>query len=47
MNPRLYTIFWSLSLYDLYVPTQRYEDEINKAKAAIKELEESQDMVSL
>ena len=47
MNCRLYAIFWSLSLYDLYVPTKRYEDEISKAKQAIKELGDSQDMVSI
>ena len=45
VSPRLYTTFWSLSLYDLYVPTARYEEEVRKAKEAIKELEEKMDMV--
>ena len=45
MSPKLYTTFWSLCLYDLYVPTGRYEDEIRKAHEAIKELEDKIDIV--
>lgn len=46
MSPKLYATFWALSLYDLYVPTSRYDDEIRKAREAIKELEEKLDMVT-
>ena len=45
VSVRLYTTFWSLSLYDLYTPTGRYDDEINKAKQAIREIENNPDMV--
>ena len=46
MSPKLYATFWSLCLYDLYVPTGRYENEVQKAHEAIKELEDKLDMVS-
>ena len=46
MSPKLYTTFWTLSLYDLYVPTARYEEEVRKAREAIKELEDKIDMVT-
>ena len=46
ISPKLYTTFWGLSLYDLYVPTGRYEEEVRKAREAIKELEDKLDMVS-
>lgn len=42
---RLYTTFWVLSTYDLYVPTGRYDEEIGRAKQAIKDLDSSSDMV--
>ena len=45
INCRLFTAFWSLSLYDLYVPAKRYEDEISRARQAIKDLDSDQDMV--
>ena len=47
MSPKLYTTFWVLSLYDLYVPTARYEDEVRKAREAIKDVDDKSDMVSL
>ena len=40
-----YVAFWSLSLYDLHVPKDRYNDEINKAKDVIQVLENNQEMV--
>lgn len=42
---KLYTTFWSLSLYDLYVPVTRYEEEVGKLEQAIKALDDSSDMV--
>lgn len=42
---RLYTAFWSLALYDLYVPVKRYEEEVKKAQQAIQQLEENLDLV--
>lgn len=47
ISHRLYSTFWSLSLYDLYVPTGRYEDEINHAKQASRDVENNCDMVMM
>ncbi|KAL5460622.1 hypothetical protein EMCRGX_G034079 [Ephydatia muelleri] len=44
ISPRLFTTFWSLSLYDLYVPNGRYEEEIVKAKASIQSVEDNADL---
>ena len=41
-----YVAFWSLSLYDLHIPKERYNDEINKAKDVIQSLENNQEMVN-
>ncbi|PON53679.1 THO complex [Trema orientale] len=43
LSPDLYTTFWGLTLYDLYVPRNRYESEISKQHAALKALEEFSD----
>ena len=45
LSRRLYVVFWSLSLYDLHVPKDRYNEEIGKAKEAIQTLENNQEMV--
>lgn len=45
ISHRLYSTFWSLSLYDLYVPSSRYDDEINHAKQASRDVEGNSDMV--
>ncbi|XP_065885468.1 THO complex subunit 2-like isoform X2 [Dysidea avara] len=46
INIKLYTTFWSLSLYDLYVPATRYEEEVGKLEQAIKALDDGCDMAS-
>ncbi|KAL3502101.1 hypothetical protein ACH5RR_036550 [Cinchona calisaya] len=43
LSPDLYATFWGLTLYDLYVPRNRYESEIAKQHAALKALEELTD----
>ncbi|GKV20842.1 hypothetical protein SLEP1_g30901 [Rubroshorea leprosula] len=43
LSPDLYAAFWGLTLYDLYVPRNRYEAEIAKQHAALKALEELSD----
>ncbi|EEF34845.1 tho2 protein, putative [Ricinus communis] len=43
LSPDLYATFWGLTLYDLYVPRDRYESEIAKQHAALKALEELSD----
>ena len=45
INHRLYSTFWALSLYDLYVPTGRYDDEISRAKQACRDIENNNDLV--
>lgn len=39
-------VFWALTLYDLHVPKERYEEEISRAKDVITVLENNQEMVS-
>ena len=41
---KLYVTFWSLSLYDLQVPKERYESEIAKQKNAIAALSSEQNL---
>lgn len=43
MSPEIYTTFWSLSLSDIYVPRERYEEEIQKQKHALEEAEHKSD----
>ncbi|KAK9115903.1 hypothetical protein Sjap_014850 [Stephania japonica] len=43
LSPDLYATFWGLTLYDLYVPRNRYESEISKQHGALKALEEFSD----
>ncbi|KAG7016699.1 THO complex subunit 2 [Cucurbita argyrosperma subsp. argyrosperma] len=43
LSPDLFTTFWGLTLYDLYVPRSRYETEIAKQHSALKALEELSD----
>ncbi|KAK9750246.1 hypothetical protein RND81_02G181900 [Saponaria officinalis] len=43
LSPDLYATFWGLTLYDLYVPRNRYESEIAKQNAALRALEDLSD----
>ncbi|RDX96895.1 THO complex subunit 2, partial [Mucuna pruriens] len=43
LSPDLYATFWGLTLYDLYIPKNRYESEIAKLHASLKSLEELSD----
>jgi hypothetical protein len=36
LTPELYTCFWSLSLYDLYAPVERYQSEIKRKTSEMK-----------
>jgi THO complex subunit 2 len=38
-SPQFYTTFWQLTLYDIYVPTERYQAEIKKQKSLIAALD--------
>ena len=46
MSPQFCTTFWSLTMYDLYVPEQLYEKEIKKLKEAPAKLIENKDLNS-
>ncbi len=32
LTPELYTLFWTLTVHDLYVPTAAYESELTKVR---------------
>ncbi|XP_030637187.1 THO complex subunit 2 [Chanos chanos] len=44
LRPQFYVTFWSLSMYDLAVPHDAYEREVNKLKSQVKALEDNTDM---
>jgi THO complex subunit 2 len=41
LSVELYETFWSLSLYDIYVPKQRYETEISRLRNAVEAIQKS------
>ncbi|KAK7500593.1 hypothetical protein BaRGS_00008168 [Batillaria attramentaria] len=43
-TPRFYWTFWSLSMYDLKVPTNAYEKQIQQLRAQITQAEDNKDM---
>jgi len=47
ISPQLYTVFWSLSMYELYVPTERYEAEIHKLKSAFNNIDDNKELPSI
>jgi len=38
LSPQFYATFWSLSLYDVEVPVDRYKAEITKLRDSLKAL---------
>lgn len=38
--------FWSLSMYDLYTPSDRYDEEVAKLKKSIGEIDDNKEFVS-
>src|SRR5690348_8919981 len=44
ITPQLYVTFWTLSMYDLHVPTSSYQREIEKIKKNIQQLDESREV---
>ncbi|XP_068717940.1 THO complex subunit 2-like [Montipora capricornis] len=44
ISPQLYVTFWALSMFDLYVPSERYEQELNKLRQQLTQLEDNKDM---
>ena len=46
ISPQFLTTFWSLTMYDLFVPEAVYEREIAKLKAAPAKVDENKDLNS-
>ena len=44
-SPHLYVAFWSLTMYDLHVPVERYEAEKNKMNDLLNNLDENKELV--
>lgn len=45
ISPQFLVTFWSLSMYDLYVPAESYQREVNKLKALATQAADSKDLV--
>lgn len=45
ISPQFLVTFWSLSMYDLYVPGESYQREISKLKQLAAQTADSKDMV--
>lgn len=45
ISPQFLVTFWSLSMYDLYVPVESYQREVNKLKQLATQTTDSKDMV--
>lgn len=45
ISPQFLVTFWSLTMFDLYVPTDSYQREINKLKNLSQQALDSKDMV--
>ncbi|ORX63643.1 hypothetical protein BCR32DRAFT_287619, partial [Anaeromyces robustus] len=43
ISPQFYVTFWQLSLYDIYIPQSRYQEQIKKEKQIIHNLENDRD----
>uniref|UniRef100_A0A671QYY8 THO complex subunit 2 n=1 Tax=Sinocyclocheilus anshuiensis TaxID=1608454 RepID=A0A671QYY8_9TELE len=44
LRPQFYATFWSLTMYDLAVPHNAYDREVNKLKIQIKAIDENTEM---
>ena len=45
ISPLLYVTFWSMTMYDLNAPKERYDAEIEKLKVAITDVDMSKEIV--
>ena len=45
ISPQFLVTFWSLSMYDLYVPADAYQREVNKLKQMASQAADSKDLV--
>uniref|UniRef100_A0A8C3HLX2 THO complex subunit 2 n=1 Tax=Chrysemys picta bellii TaxID=8478 RepID=A0A8C3HLX2_CHRPI len=44
ISPQFYATFWSLTMYDLAVPHNSYDREVNKLKVQMKAIDDNQEM---
>ncbi|XP_064422604.1 THO complex subunit 2 isoform X2 [Latimeria chalumnae] len=44
ISPQFYATFWSLTMYDLSVPNNSYDREVNKLKTLMKAIDDNQEM---
>ena len=44
-SPLLYVSFWSMSMYDLYCPVERYKIEVGKLKTSMQEVDDNKEIV--
>ncbi|XP_060572351.1 THO complex subunit 2-like isoform X2 [Ruditapes philippinarum] len=44
LSPTFYVTFWSLSMYDIHVPTSAYEKQVQQLQAQAQSAEENKDM---
>ncbi|XP_068930132.1 THO complex subunit 2 isoform X6 [Petaurus breviceps papuanus] len=44
ISPQFYATFWSLTMYDLAVPRNSYEREVNKLKIQMRAVDDNQEM---
>jgi len=42
LSPHLYYTFWSLSLYDIFVPKERYDSEVKRLRRQVEEIDRYQ-----
>ncbi|XP_046852760.1 THO complex subunit 2-like [Xenia sp. Carnegie-2017] len=47
ISPQLYVAFWSLTMYDLHVPVERYEAEKNKISDLLVNVDENKELNSM
>lgn len=47
ISPQFLVTFWSLSMYDLQVPVESYQREIQKLKKSAQALIDSKEMVNI
>lgn len=46
-SPQFYVTFWSLTMYDMYIPTAAYDREIQKLKGMLGSIDDNKELVSI
>lgn len=45
ISPRFLCTFWSLQTYDIYIPNDSYDKEMDKLRKTVQNAEENRDLV--